>query len=348
MNKKGMFGVNVSLSTVLGVIIMLTVLLVFGRILFIFYTSSPDQSCRSSAIAASASTVGGKQILLSFSCPRRYWGFGPGIVYEYEEGKIEDKKTAKRASGSLEWTRTIEGTGVGGSGKEEVLKNLADALTGQLSDTTGRKYSPSEQEQLSRRLLDLQRKEDIRTYDQQDFMNGFIADRMFRCVEKLGAGSFTLFDAWYGKIPKTRNFCVICDAFDFHELHEQSSDLGVQDVSTLSTVSTLDEWMRLWTIPKKDMTYYAYLQDVNLQKETMWQQEYDYKTDADEFVIIYTEALDNAALQVTKGIVRTITWPVRALASQDDDSVDEKKTKAKAVLFIEKGIIPDVCDYVVN
>src|SRR3989344_596977 len=123
MNKRGLFGLDNTLTVVLGVIVMGVLLAIMGSILGLFSSSSPDKVCAASAVTSSAASIGGKNIL-TFSCPRRYWGFGPSVIYEYEEGKISDKKVVKRAGKSLEWSKTIDDAAVSGSTKEEVLEKI--------------------------------------------------------------------------------------------------------------------------------------------------------------------------------------------------------------------------------
>ena len=116
-----------------------------------------------------------------------------------------------------------------------------------------------------------------------------ISEQMRKCWYTLGEGKLDLFNAWYGdqnkhywdilfpkdKIPIT---CVVCSRIKFD-----------QDIKTAyPEVKSLNEWLKMNTVPSKDVTYYDYLID-ELHDQYLFTMDWSYKTD-EPLAVVFARA----------------------------------------------------------
>ncbi|MBW2992762.1 hypothetical protein KY345_06105 [Candidatus Woesearchaeota archaeon] len=125
--------------------------------------------------------------------------------------------------------------------------------------------------------LDVYSNRDLRTL-REYVLNKEIAEEMRGCWEKLGEGQLNLFNAWYGNLLETPweiilpkdtipTTCVICARIKFDEnIQENYPD-----------VTSINEWLKINTVPQKAITYYDFLID-EVHDQYLFTPEWSYTT----------------------------------------------------------------------
>jgi hypothetical protein len=167
-----------------------------------------------------------------------------------------------------------------------------------------------------------------------------VAEEMEMCWQKLGEGQLELFNAWYNPVTtgeiswakwmptlKTPPItCVICARIKFDsEIQEKYPD-----------VQSLNEWLKINTVPRKDITYYDFLID-EVHDQYLFTPSWDFKTNEPIAVVFARMNYDKS-----KGILRNVL---------DNFGVTDigKAQKGIDVLYlIEYSKTGEYCDYLAN
>ena len=140
------------------------------------------------------------------------------------------------------------------------------------------KENPTKQIQLNY----FQNSQDDTTKLKEYALDEKIGEEMRKCWYKLGEGKLDLFNSWYGfqdkkpwrdlipgigenKIPIT---CVVCSRIKF--------DDKIKEI--YPSVSSINEWLKISTVPKRDVTYYDYLLD-ELHDQYLFTMDWSFETD---------------------------------------------------------------------
>ena len=117
-----------------------------------------------------------------------------------------------------------------------------------------------------------------------------IAEEMRMCWSKLGEGKLELFSAWYNPIegvstpwidwlPGLKDrapvTCVICSRIRFDE--------KIQKEYT-NDITSINEWLKINTVPKREITYYDYLID-EVHDQYIFKPEWKFKTTEPQAVV---------------------------------------------------------------
>jgi hypothetical protein len=162
-----------------------------------------------------------------------------------------------------------------------------------------------------------------------------VAEEMRACWQKLGEGNLNLFNAWYNPLKKGEHpwydliqiktppiTCVICSRIKF--------DKEIQD--TYPDVTSIDEWLKINTVPQRGITYYDYLLD-DVHDEILFTPQWNFSTKQPLAVVF---ARMNAGLSL--GTLKNNILPG---GSDVDKAVD-------VLYLIEYSKAGEYCDYLAN
>lgn len=169
-----------------------------------------------------------------------------------------------------------------------------------------------------------------------------VAEEMKQCWSKLGEGQLDLFNAWYNPValkempwvgmkilPTLKTppvTCVICARIKF--------DSEIQ--RDYAEVKSLDEWLKINTVPNKGLTYYDYLLD-ELHDQYLFTPTWEFKTEEPIAVVFARMNPQYSVGKLQEGLEKIgITSLGKA-----QDAVD--------VLYLIKYTeVKDYCNYLAN
>jgi hypothetical protein len=167
-----------------------------------------------------------------------------------------------------------------------------------------------------------------------------VAEEMETCWQKLGEGQLELFNAWYNPITtgeiswakwlptlKTPPItCVICARIKF--------DSEIQE--KYPNVQSFDEWLKINTVPKKDITYYDFLID-EVHDQFLFTPSWSFQTKEPIAVVFARMNYDKS-----KGVLRNV------LDNFGVSDLGKAQKGIDALYLIEYSKAGEYCDYLAN